>query len=157
MPDDDYEEEGSDEKSPAWYRKQMKAINDELAEAKAAAATNQDAARRVAFQDANIPDTPQTKFFRQHYDGEWTPDAIKAAATEFGFVAPVTTDPATESAVAGAQAFSEAAAGGFTPAPGNQAEIEREMDEAVSHAPHGQEAKAIAEVWKRYNKNPVDA
>jgi hypothetical protein len=36
-------------------------------------------------------------------------------------------------------------------------EIEREMDEAVSRAPHGQEANAINEVWKRYNKNPIDA
>jgi hypothetical protein len=159
MPTDDYtdddQDDNDDEKSPAWYRKEIREANKRLAEAEERANANAEAARRVAFQDASIPDTPQTKFFREHYSGEWTPDAIREAAIANGFIGE--TSPASAESASQIALQADAAAGAEgTPAPGNMSEIEREMDEAAAKAPHGMEAKAIEEVWNRYNKSPAD-
>lgn len=156
MPDDNDFEDEPDEKSPAWYRKEVARINQELAEAKAAAETNAGAARRIAFQDAGIPDSPQANFFREHYSGEMNAEAIKAAAAEHGFIADE--NPAAAESAAAAEAQAAAAAGGEgILAPDDLSEMEREMDEAASRAGNdGREiADAINEVYRRYQPNVV--
>lgn len=42
--------------------------------------------RELEFFKVGIPDTPQTKWFRKGYDGELTPEAIRAAAAESGLI-----------------------------------------------------------------------
>jgi hypothetical protein len=45
-----------------------------------------DARKKLAFIEAKLPDNPQVKFFLDHYEGDHTAEAIRQAATEFGFL-----------------------------------------------------------------------
>lgn len=56
------------------------------AEKAALAEKNRELESKVAFADAALPDTPQVKFFKQHYAGDLTADAIRQAATDAGFI-----------------------------------------------------------------------
>lgn len=128
-------------------RKQLKDANKRAKAAEDNAAQYSGAARRVAFLDAGIPDTAQTKFFREHYAGELTGEAIKASALENGFL---TAEDHTQELDDMAHQ-SEGMADGPPPlALGDQTEMLQAMDEAVANAPRGQESRVIAEVVKRY-------
>lgn len=88
-------------------RKKAKDHDDVVAE--------RDAAKReLALLRAGIPDNPLGKLFTKGYDGDWSDvDAIKAAAIEYGIIAPPEEAiPATEKAaherVASASAGAEA-------------------------------------------------
>lgn len=135
-----------------WAKKLRKQVSDaerRAREAEERSTENVAAVKRVAFLDAGIPDTPASRFYREHYAGDLTSDAIKADAITNGFLA---TEDHTEEigAIAGQ---SEGVAGGEGPAAlGDQAEMLREMDEAASKAPRGKEAQAIAEVVARYQR-----
>lgn len=52
----------------------------------AVSAENADLKRRVAFAEAGLPTAPWRTYFDKGYEGELTADAIKAAATEAGFL-----------------------------------------------------------------------
>ena len=82
MPDsnDEFDDEANDqsgnENDSANLRQRMKKLE---AEAKAGSV----AIRKLAFVEAGIPlNDPSTKYFVKGYDGEMTPDAIRAAALE---------------------------------------------------------------------------
>ena len=49
-------------------------------------AENEALARKVAFTEAGLPNTPQVEFFKSHYTGDPTPEAVKTAATAAGFL-----------------------------------------------------------------------
>jgi hypothetical protein len=154
MPDEfDYDEdsdEGEDERSlPAKLRRQLKEANARAKAFEEQAAANAGAARRVAFQDANIPDTPQAKYFREKYDGEMSSEAIRAAATEYGFV--TDQSPEAQASMDAVAAQSDAAAGAQGLITTDQGEYERAIEEAVSQAEPGREAQAIAEVYTRFS------
>lgn len=64
---------------------------DKLQEAAKAGGTAAELQRENIFLKSGIPtDTPLGKMFYKSYDGDLTPDAIKAAATEVGLVQPST-------------------------------------------------------------------
>lgn len=44
------------------------------------------AVKKLAFIEAKLPDEPQVKFFLDHYEGEYTPEAIREAAATNGFI-----------------------------------------------------------------------
>lgn len=133
-------------------RRELKAANKRAKNAEDEAGQNKDAARRIAFLDAQIPDTPQTKFFREHYTGELSADAIRADATANGFLA--AEDHTAE--VAELDGQSASMAGGTQPdAPGDMSQFETDVEEAVRSAPRGQEAKAVDEVYKRYQRSAI--
>lgn len=131
-------------------RKQLKESNKRAAAAEERAEQNGSASRRVAFLDAGIPDTPQTQFFREHYSGELDPETIKAQAMTHGFITPE--DHSDE--VNAIQGMSEGVQGGDRPSvPGtDMSEFDADVAAAVAKAPRGGEAKAIDEVYQRYQR-----
>lgn len=130
-------------------RKQLKEANKAKKAAEERAAENSAAARRVAFLDAGIPDTPQTKFFREHYDGPFDPETIRSQAISNGFME--AEDHSGE--VADLDLQSQSVAGGEVPGrPGNLDEFTEALDEALRNAPRGTESKVTQEVYERFNR-----
>jgi hypothetical protein len=145
--DEEIEDEGTG--LVADLRKQLRDAKREAKALSEQVGQNQGAARRIAFLDAGIPDTPQTKFFREHYDGDLDPETIKSMATEHGFL----TDVDRSAEIGDIASQSEAAAGAQGPnVMGGQEEYEAELDKAVKAAPRGGESAAIAEVVARYSR-----
>jgi hypothetical protein len=86
--DDQQLDDGSeDDRQVTLSRKQLKAL-ERRAEAGDKAVTEAKAtARRLAFVEAGVdPKAPSFKYFIAGYDGEETPDAIRKAAEEAGFL-----------------------------------------------------------------------
>ena len=107
MAEQQFDEDGNPigvegERTPAeWaqYRKSEKARKDAEKEAN-------DAKRELAFLKAGIPmDDPKVGYFVKGYDGELTPEAIRAQATADGFIAAPA--PTPEEAAAAAQAAAQ--------------------------------------------------
>jgi hypothetical protein len=133
-------------------RRQLRDAKNEAKGYAEMATANAEAAKRIAFLDAEIPDTAQTRFFREKYDGEMTSEAIRSSAQQYGFV--VDEDHSQELGDLVRQ--SEASSGAEGPTVlGSQEEMNAEMDKAARDAPRGQESKAIAEVVARYTRSPV--
>lgn len=130
-------------------RKQLKEANKAKKAAEERAGLNEAAARRVAFLDAKIPETAQTKFFREHYDGELDPETIRMKAIENGFME--AEDHSGE--VADLDLQSQSVAGGDLPnRPGSMDQFEADLEEALRNAPRGTESKVTQEVYQRYNR-----
>jgi hypothetical protein len=100
--------------------------NDEWASLRKANKKAADAERELAFLKAGInTDDPKMTYFVKGYDGDITADAIKAAATEAGFIgeqappaAPQTpgpVDPAAQSSLEAGQRIASAGIGATTP------------------------------------------
>lgn len=89
-----------------------------------------------AFLKAGLPDTPQVKFFQEHYSGDPTPEAINTAAAEFGFVPSV--DQQTQAEVAAIGTQSEAATGAEMP-PDQREQMMKEFAETVARGGNGEE------------------
>ncbi len=150
--DEAIEEAEDDENGPSGLRKRLRRAERETKEANERAARNEQAAKRVAFLDAEIPDNAQTRFFREKYDGELTAEAIRSSASEYGFV---TDDDHTEE-LGELAAQSDASFGAEGPTVlGSQEDMLMEMDKAAREAPRGKESKAIADVVARYNRSPL--
>lgn len=91
-------------------RSQIKSWQKQAKQAAEAEARAEAAERKLAFAEAGIPLTdPKMAYFVKGYDGEFTPEAIKQAATDAGFIAaPVAPDDSgplqrTQQVAAGAQ------------------------------------------------------
>lgn len=83
MSDFDSENE-QDTEEPRGLRKQ---IEEQAAKAREAEARAAAAERELAFAKAGLPlSDPKMSYFVKGYDGELTPDAIKAAAESAGFL-----------------------------------------------------------------------
>lgn len=154
QPDLDYDNDLDDSEDEGTglvgdLRKQLKAAKKAQRAAEETAAGNSAAARRVAFLDAQVPDTPQTKFFREHYSGELDPETIRAQAIANGFME--AEDHTDE--VAGLDLQSSTVSGGELPTrPGSMEAYEAELDEALRNAPRGQESKVVQQVYEKYQR-----
>lgn len=89
--DDDDVYDGPDEQQTQAdrnpLRAQLKRLEKELKTLREEAETNRNAARELQFAKAGVPlDDPKARYFVKGYDGDLTPDAIKAAAAEIGLV-----------------------------------------------------------------------
>jgi hypothetical protein len=82
---DDFDDDLDDGENPdesSVIRNLRKQVRENADAAKRADA----AERKLAFIEAGVPATKATEYFIRGYDGELTPEAIKAAAVEAGFV-----------------------------------------------------------------------
>lgn len=83
--------------------------------------TNTEAMKKLAFIEAKLPDEPQVKFFLDHYEGDYTPEAIRMAAAENGFIV---VDQETQEEVDVVSQMMEANSGSTKPAaPGSDKEL----------------------------------
>lgn len=104
--------------------------------------------RREVFARAGIPvDDPGAKYFVKGYDGELTPEAIKAAAVEARILE---SQGATPAEVAGHQAAQAAAAGGTPPSigPDYQARLAELAKKQFAPADDQGRAAHIAEITR---------
>lgn len=91
-----------------------------------------------AFLKAGLPESPQVKFFQEHYQGDPTPEAIKTAAAEYGFVP--TVDAETQAEVATIAEQSEALNGSApSQAPDDRAAMMKEFAEVLAKGGNGEE------------------
>lgn len=82
--DDETVDQGQDP-----VRAHMRKLEKELKQERAARAEAEAAKRELAFVKAGVPfDNPVAKYFIKGYDGEITPDAIRAAAEEANLIQP---------------------------------------------------------------------
>ena len=163
MTDDAMEFDTDDAEAPETgnraLRNQLKAAEARAREAEAKAQANEAAARRVAFMDAGLGDSPQERFFRDHYQGELTGEAIRAAAQQSGFMA--AQDAETQTEVDEIAGMSQTAQGADAPErAGSEEAMDREMREfaekgAREGMPPDQIGAGISQILERYNKPTV--
>lgn len=111
------EENGSD---PDWLKNTRKKAR----QADAAMAERDAAKRELVLMKAGIDlETPHGRLFAKGYDGEITLDAVKAAATDYGLLEPVTPEP-TAAELAALRQFDSAGQSGE----GGQTVEEQAMD-----------------------------
>lgn len=127
--DDDQTDDGGDQGGNPQLRAELKRIKAELKETQATADANAGAAKRLAFQDAGLPDTPATRFYLDHYSGPLDPDSIKADAATNGFLEVPNTDAEVETFTGIAAAANGAEA---SDTPGSQAAHEAKIDELAA-------------------------
>lgn len=116
MTDPDYDEnldpedESSDERTVSLNRTQIRTLEKDAKRARKADEELATLRREFAFVKAGIdPEDPKLKYFAKGYDGEITAEAIRAAATEAGYL----TSDDTEEAAAH-ERISQASAGAAT-------------------------------------------
>lgn len=144
--DEDLDESGVLNK----LRKQLRETSKALKDANERESRNSAAALELAFIKAGVPETPQSKFFREHYNGDPTVEAIRSAAAEYGFYAP---DTATTTSVNTIDQMSEAAMGAEgTVAPGSDDEFLSAVEKAAAEAPRGFTSQAIYDVFQQYGR-----
>lgn len=149
MSDEDYDEI-DDEQDDSNAQQQQRQENHDLAQLrkKAKKADQLEAElnvlrREAAFDKARLPDdVPGINFFRENYKGDLSPEAIKEAAAQHGFIQPA----ADVNDARDAQQRMASSAAGVTPVP--QTDWQAGMREAAERAPKGQEGQAIAEYMR---------
>jgi hypothetical protein len=75
-----------DEQEPSISVEDLRALRAKAKEADKAVGELAALNRRVAFAEAGLPQEPWRAYFDKGYEGDLTADAIKAAATEAGFL-----------------------------------------------------------------------
>lgn len=75
-PDEQPDEQNDRRQTPKQLREAFDRVSDENATLK----------RDLAFTKAGLPDTPQVKLLRDHYKGEFTAEAIRKQAVEYGLI-----------------------------------------------------------------------
>lgn len=106
--------------------------------------------REAAFDKARLPDdVPGISFFRENYKGDLSPEAIKEAAAQHGFIQPAVDDTTARDA----QQRMSASAAGVASTP--QTDWQAGMREAAEKAPRGQEAQAIADFMRSVGRSVV--
>ena len=134
----DYDDDGIDPDEPvrtnaewAQFRREQKA---RTAAEKAAA----EAKRELAFVRAGLDTSkdPRLTYFVKGYDGEVTPEAIRAAAQEAGFIEAPQTGPSPEQqeALSASQRIDAAATGAVPPLANADAAALAALDEAYNAA-----------------------
>lgn len=91
MSDDDFDQHGSDEDGETHVRiprANIRQLEKQANEGKAALERAAKLEREIAFRDAGIsPTDDRFKYFAKGYEGEFTPEAIRAEAIRAGFLA----------------------------------------------------------------------
>lgn len=124
-------------------RAQLKAARKEVNEYKELATAGQQAVRERAFDKAGIPDTKLGQMFRKSYDGDVTPEAIRAAAVEYELIAEDTTAQTEINQIEG---MAQVAQGAETP-DANEAQYLAELDVAARVS-----SQAVADVMRKFGK-----
>lgn len=86
---DDLDEDDDQLDEAALVRKLRSVIKDQKKQNRTLqeqAEANSVATKKLAFIEAKLPDEPQMKFFLDHYDGEYSAEAIRQAAADNGFI-----------------------------------------------------------------------
>lgn len=131
-------------------RKELRQSSKRARELEADAEAGREARKELAFIKAGLPETGPAKFFREHYSGDLDVTAIQTAAREAGFM-----DDSTDTGAAAIESQSQAAQGATgNVTMGSDEEFNSEMQKAALNAPRGETSKAIAEVFRRYNRFP---
>lgn len=135
-------EDPEDAKVVGIPQKDLKALRERGRKADEAEARAAKAERELAFARANIdPDTPGYAYFVKGYEGDLTPEAIKAAAVEARLIeGSAPSAPVTPEEQAAHQRVAEAAAG----VQGGPPNVEAERHARLSQARSAQEFDAIA-------------
>lgn len=132
---DDEESDGQDEATLVRRlrgvikdsKKQNKQLQDQLE-------LSSTAVKKLAFIEAKLPDEPQVKFFLDHYEGEYTPEAIREAAAHNGFIM---VDKETNDEVGAVEGMMDASRGSTSvAAPGS----DRELNDRINAVKPGQNA-----------------
>lgn len=159
----EYDEDGNEIESEGiqGLRGAKKAAEARAEAAEAELATARDATKELAFLKAGLDDSKQSTFFRTHYDGELTSEAIQAAAQEAGIVPDASQE--TQANVAAQAQMAAGLQGAETPnfgsvqigpptaritVPAEQAEMWTEYERALQSGPMG--AQRGAEVLRRF-------
>jgi hypothetical protein len=142
MPDDfnldDVDLDDNDEQDEATLVKRLRGVIREQKkrekQMQADIDANAAATKKLAFIEAKLPDEPQVKFFLDHYEGDYTPEAIREAAATNGFIV---LNRETEDEVGQLGNMSDASSGS-TPAssPGS----DKELMEKINAVKPGQNA-----------------
>lgn len=115
---DDTDHDADGDSNVRRMREKIKAQDAELKTAREAADKVQVMERRLAFAEAGLGDSPMREYFVKGYDGDTSPDAIRAAATAAGLpllgAASSTPAPDRTADVAQHTAMNQAAGGGAT-------------------------------------------
>jgi len=83
----DFDDEMTDEAPKDPVRARMRQLEKELKAKEQALAEAEAIKREFAFVKAGVPmDSPMAKYFVKGYDGEFTPEAIRAAAEEANLI-----------------------------------------------------------------------
>lgn len=123
--EDDLDEQGEDEqqRTVTLARRQIRALERKAKGFDDAVTEAATLKRELAFARAGLPDDAKTGYFTKAYDGDLTPEAIRAAAEAAGFLeAPKAEPPKEERATH--ERMADASAGATTAPPVDfQAEI----------------------------------
>lgn len=140
----DIYDEGDENDEPGKVtidRSQIKSWQKQAKEGAADKVRAEAAERKLAFAEAGISlSDPKLSYFVKGYDGEFTPEAIKQAATEAGFIASENSDD-----TAALDRLNQAGAGASSPNVGADAAYLAEMDAATS----SEQVTAIAAKYGR--------
>jgi hypothetical protein len=145
--------EAGQEPAPSVLRRQ---IDEQAGKRKEAEARAAQAERSLAFMQAGInPADPKMAYFVKGYDGtDLTPEAIKAAATEAGFLSGEDAPPAVPQGELDAHQRAAGLAAGSTGVP--VVDKEAEGIAAINAATSPEEALEIARRYGVRIKNPLD-
>ncbi len=84
-----FEDETDDQVAKNPVRAHMRKLEEEVKALRQTAAEAEAAKRELAFVKAGVPmDNPASKYFVKGYDGDFSPEAIRAAAEEANLIAP---------------------------------------------------------------------
>lgn len=154
--DDDLDDDDDDDlqvgKSPEELLKDLRLTaknqKKQIRELTSKAEKNEESTKKLAFIEAKLPENPTTKFFLDNYKGEYTGEAIRAAAAEHGFIP---ADPGVTTEVNDVQSMMQASSGGTpAPAPGTDTAMEAEINAVKSIGP--QASAEIAAIMARYGR-----
>ena len=143
MPDDHYDDDQpDDDRVVTLKRDQIRALEKQAKQATEAAARAEAAERKLAFAEAGIPlNDPKLSYFIKGYDGDPTPEAIKQAAIDAGFIG--TPEPSADTAPL--ERTNQLAAGA-TP---ENASVEAAYQEELLAARSAEEVTAVAAKYGR--------
>ena len=92
-----FEDETDDQVAKNPVRAHMRKLEDEVKALRQAAAEAEAAKRELAFDKAGVPmDHPASKYVIKGYDGDFTPEAIRAALEEANLIQPQKKSPEVE-------------------------------------------------------------
>jgi len=138
----EFEDETGDEAPKDPVRARMRQLEKELKAKETALHEAEQIKREYAFMKAGVPmDTPMAKYFVKGYDGEFTPEAIRAAAEEAQLIQKAAEDAKAKSEVDAWNRITRAQRAGETSEPVvdwntklNQARNEQEVMQILAQA-----------------------
>lgn len=116
--DDDYDDDGTDQDTGGRnpLREQLRKQEKELKALREQLTAGQQATRELAFVKAGVdPQDKKAAYFVKGYDGDLTPEAIKKAAEDAGFLDAPNVDVVTDEEKAGLAEIDRATSRGTTP------------------------------------------